>query len=130
MHLVRVIDEDSVRPGEHPLPPRVEELPVLVEHDERVLPAAEDVDPIAGIDRDSRHLGERPAFGKAFPAFRHLELQTVVSLRHRCASADPLDVEPHYATSDTAQPKAISHYGVRTNIDAPAVRRSDWRSVI
>ena len=95
VHPVIVVDEDAVRPGEHPLTPRVEELPVLVEHDERVLPAAEDVDPVAGIDRDARHLGERPAFGKAFPAFRHLELQTVVSLWHPYSPVKPIAGVPH-----------------------------------
>ena len=103
MYLVRVVDEDPVRPGEHPLPPGIDELAVLVEHDEGVLAAAEDIDPIAGVGRNPRHLRERPAFGKAFPAFRHLELEPVVPLGHVHFLICRPDCGPHYASSQAAR---------------------------
>ena len=60
-------DGDPVRPSEHAFSPRSEEVPLAVEHDDRVLASVEDVDVVLGVDGDARRLDERPPLGKPSP---------------------------------------------------------------
>ena len=75
--MVVVVDEDPVGAREHALSPGVEELAFLVEDDDRVRTAVEDVDAVPGVDGDAGDLDKRPVLGQLFPAFEHLVLQLV-----------------------------------------------------
>src|SRR5262249_50460243 len=81
-HAVVGADVDPVRPDEPAGAPRVYEPPLLVEDDQRVRPPTEDEHALARVHRDADHLGEGPAFRKAFPALHHLVLDSMTAAPH------------------------------------------------
>jgi hypothetical protein len=84
--VVFAVDEDAMRADEHALAPGIQEPAFLVEDDDRVLAAIEDVDPILGIARHASHFDEAPALRHVLPAFDDFVFDAV---RAQCHGPPP-----------------------------------------
>ena len=63
---------DPVGPGVDTLAPRTEEIPVLVEHDHRVLAPVENVYVFLGVHANGGAFFERPTVGERAPTLFYL----------------------------------------------------------
>src|SRR5262249_15040635 len=74
-------DRDPVRPGEVPFAPRLHEVAVAVEDDDRMLAAVEDEDPILRVDRNTGDLRPGKTRRQLVPAIIRVIAKFAAGLR-------------------------------------------------